>query len=248
MQRLHPRDRPRHVVELRRLPRLAGVGIGLGITGQRRTPARDLVHADVVGVRVEVLLVAVGDDHLRPLGADDAHEPLDGFVERRVGEVVGAGVRLGVGHPAVVVAEHVQRRRSRARRRCRGARPCARRSRLARISGVSTAGFRMSPASPPVQHTSTLCTPSAAYFGGRARALRRFVVGVRVHLEQAETIGVGHGRKATRDRRLPVQCRSAELFSANTSTGPMLRRSSEPTADQVNDGSPASWSRSACDA
>src|SRR4051812_35586868 len=35
--------------------------------------------------------------------------------------------------------------------------------RLARTSGVSTAGFRMSPASPPVQHTSTLRTPSAAY-------------------------------------------------------------------------------------
>src|SRR5512141_804351 len=29
--------------------------------------------------------------------------------------------------------------------------------------GCCTAGFRMSPASPPVQHTSTLCTPSAAY-------------------------------------------------------------------------------------
>src|SRR5262249_16742155 len=30
--------------------------------------------------------------------------------------------------------------------------------------GCSTAGLRMSPASPPVQQTSTLCTPSAAYF------------------------------------------------------------------------------------
>src|SRR5258708_24365725 len=29
--------------------------------------------------------------------------------------------------------------------------------------GYSTAGFKMSPASPPVQQTSTLCTPSAAY-------------------------------------------------------------------------------------
>src|SRR5712675_1138608 len=35
--------------------------------------------------------------------------------------------------------------------------------RFARTSGVSTAGFKMSPASPPVQHTRTLCTPSAAY-------------------------------------------------------------------------------------
>ena len=49
----------------------------------------------------------------------------------------------------------------------------------------------MSPASPPVQHTSTLRTPSAAYSRGRARALRRFVVGVRVHLEQAEPLHPG---------------------------------------------------------
>ena len=31
----------------------------------------------------------------------------------------------------------------------------------ARTSGVSMAGFKMSPSSPPVQHTSTVCTPSA---------------------------------------------------------------------------------------
>ena len=50
----------------------------------------------------------------------------------------------------------------------------------------------MSPASPPVQHTSTLCTPSAAYLAVGARALRRFVVGVRVDLEQAESVGIRH--------------------------------------------------------
>ncbi len=31
----------------------------------------------------------------------------------------------------------------------------------ARTSGVSMAGFKMSPSSPPVQHTSTVRTPSA---------------------------------------------------------------------------------------
>ena len=30
-------------------------------------------------------------------------------------------------------------------------------------SGVSMAGLRTSPSSPPVQHTSTVCTPSAWY-------------------------------------------------------------------------------------
>ncbi len=33
----------------------------------------------------------------------------------------------------------------------------------ARTSGVSMAGLRMSPSSPPVQHTSTVRTPSAWY-------------------------------------------------------------------------------------
>ena len=151
------------VVELRRLPRLAGVGKRVGIAGGVERRARDLVHADVVGVRVEVAVVAVGDDHLRPLGADDLHEPLDRFVERRVREVVGAGVRLGVGHARVAVAEHVQRRVADRVDARRAAPPCAPRARLARTSGVSTAGLRMSPSSPPVQHTSTLRTPSAAY-------------------------------------------------------------------------------------
>src|SRR5437016_8385620 len=36
-------------------------------------------------------------------------------------------------------------------------------ARLSRTSGVSAAGLRMSPASPPVQHTSTQRTPSAVY-------------------------------------------------------------------------------------
>src|SRR3954453_20726415 len=35
--------------------------------------------------------------------------------------------------------------------------------RFARTSGVSTAGLRMSPSSPPVQHTRTAPIPSAAY-------------------------------------------------------------------------------------
>ena len=67
VQRLHPRDRPRHVVQLERLPRLARVGIRLGITGEIERRNRDLVHTDVIGVRVEVAVVAVGDDHLRTL-------------------------------------------------------------------------------------------------------------------------------------------------------------------------------------
>src|SRR5664280_2925013 len=45
--------------------------------------------------------------------------------------------------------------RSSSRRRTAG--------RSRRTSGVSMAGFRISPSSPPVQQTSTVCTPSARY-------------------------------------------------------------------------------------
>ena len=53
-----------------------GVRVRLGITRRVERGTRDLVHADVVGMRVEVAIVAVRDDDLRALGADDAHEPL----------------------------------------------------------------------------------------------------------------------------------------------------------------------------
>ena len=71
VQRLHPCDRPRHEVELQRLPRLAGFGVRLGIAREIERGHRDLVHADVIGMRIEVAVVAVRDDHLRTLFADD---------------------------------------------------------------------------------------------------------------------------------------------------------------------------------
>jgi hypothetical protein len=48
-------------------------------------------------MRIPALVVAISNDHLRSLGANDAHEPTDGFVD--VGHVerrrVGIGGRLG---------------------------------------------------------------------------------------------------------------------------------------------------------
>ena len=62
---------------------------------------------------------------------------------------------------------------------------------------MSTAGLRMSPASPPVQHTSTVCTPSSWYRATVALPLRRLVVGVRVHGQDGRA-GCRRGRRATR--------------------------------------------------
>ncbi len=108
VQRFDPSAREARVVQLRRLPRRAGVRVPIGVTGGVERREGDLVDPDVVGMRVELPIVGVGHDHLRTHGPDDADQPADGFVERRVGEVVGPGVHVGVGHARIVVAEHHQ--------------------------------------------------------------------------------------------------------------------------------------------
>ena len=65
------------------------------------------MHPDVVRMRVELAVVGIRDDDLRTLGPDEGHESTDRLVERRVGEVVGPFVHVGVGHAGVVVAEHL---------------------------------------------------------------------------------------------------------------------------------------------
>src|SRR3984957_1337381 len=55
---------------------------------------------------VFVLPVGVGDDDLGPLPPDDGHQAPDRLVQRRLGEAVGTGVGLGVGHARVPVAQH----------------------------------------------------------------------------------------------------------------------------------------------
>ena len=66
MQRHHPRPvEAVVVVELQRLPRLAGVGVALRVAGRLERRHRDVVALDVVGVRVAAVLV-VRRDHVRP--------------------------------------------------------------------------------------------------------------------------------------------------------------------------------------
>ena len=175
-------------------------------------------------------------------------EPLDRLVERRVGEVVGPGVDVGVGHARSRGTRACAASRSRWRRRSPASSAMRTSWRLSRTSGVSAAGLRMSPASPPVQHTSTPRTPSSAYSATRARALRRLVVGVGVDRQQAERIAGLIGRalivRAMVRRRRPLPedryraldarpsfayaptgsgCRRRVLSRSQTSTRPMSR-------------------------
>ena len=91
------------------MERLTRVGVPVGVAGAVEGQHADVVHADVVGVRVAAApRVGIADDHLRVLVADDPDEAADGFVEVGVGEVLGVGVVLGVGHARVAVAEQVE--------------------------------------------------------------------------------------------------------------------------------------------
>ena len=101
-----PPAAPHRVVELERLPRLARLGVPRRIAGPLEGRHRDVVHLQVVRVRVALLVVVVGDDHLRPGPADDRHEPADGLVERGLVEAGRVLVGRGVGHARVPVAEH----------------------------------------------------------------------------------------------------------------------------------------------
>ena len=109
---------------------------------------------------VEGLLVAVGDEHLRSFAPDDLDQPAHRFVERGVGEVVGAACWPRCPASGVAVAEQVGVVYPMASTlACSSARRTACRS--AWISGVSAAGLRISPSSPPVQHTRAERMPSA---------------------------------------------------------------------------------------
>ena len=63
------------------------------------------MHPDVVRVGIALLVVAIGDDHLRAYAADLGHEALDGLLERAGGECTRIGVRLRARHARVAVAE-----------------------------------------------------------------------------------------------------------------------------------------------
>ena len=107
MHELDALPRPHRVVGLRHLPGLARFGVPVGIGGPIDGGLRDVVHLDVVGVRVAALLVAVGEDHLRPRPPDDPDQAAHGFIHRGLGEAERVGVGLAVGHARVAVAEHL---------------------------------------------------------------------------------------------------------------------------------------------
>jgi hypothetical protein len=201
---------PHRVVELRRSERLAEPpGTSRGRPHARTRAPRCRARAGGRDAGSRLLVVAVGDDHLRSLPPDDRHEAAGRFVDVGLVEAVGMLVRFGVGHAGVAVAEHLDdvEADDLGRRRELG---CSHRGdefalllgceAVERLAGSSrSVGFWRSPSSPPVQHTSTVWTPSS-WYGQRRGALRRFVVGVGVNGQQRQAFG-HPGRLPARARR-----------------------------------------------
>ena len=88
------------------MPRLAGIGIAVGITGGLEGGHRDVVHLDVVGMVVPPTVVGVGHHDVRSDPADDRHQSTDGLIGISVGEGVRMGIRLRVDHARIAVTEH----------------------------------------------------------------------------------------------------------------------------------------------
>ncbi len=200
MHRLDPLARPHRVVELQRLPRVARVGITIGIAGGVEGDDRDVVHPQMIGVRVALLAVGIRDDHLGPLTPDDLDEPSDGLVEVGPGEATRVFVLGCVGHARVavaepddlVVADDLRRGRQLAAAHRRRGRPGPR---DVSIAGIEDRAGLATGAAHEHAPRALVVVP-----GDRAGALRRLVVGVGVHGEQTELVSWCHENRFVRYR------------------------------------------------
>ena len=105
------------VVKLEHVPRLAGVGVGVGVACRFECGDRNLVAANMIRVRIATVLV-VRRHHVRLELADDADQFLGGFLERDKGEaalrqrrrrVTFGQTRVDEAQPFVLDAEYFGR-------------------------------------------------------------------------------------------------------------------------------------------
>ena len=106
-------------------------------------------------------MLVVGEDHLGPLGPDEGDQPAGRLLQVGVGEGVQVAVGLAVGHARVAVAEPVVGGDVQDLQRL-GQLLAAQLGHRSSTPGLSIAGLRISPASPPVQVTTTTRTPWSA--------------------------------------------------------------------------------------
>ena len=138
------------------------------------------------------MVLAVGDDDLGALPADDGDEPLDRLVERGLAERGRVGVGLGVGHARVAVAEEhrlVVADDVGGRLQLGHPDPPDVGPHLGRVHG-GVEDVALLAAGAAHQHGAHAL---GVVLGHRRRALGGLVVGVRVDAQEAEA--VGHPRR-----------------------------------------------------
>ena len=181
------------VVQLERLPRLAGARVAVGVGGGVERLHRDLVGHHVIGVRVAAVLV-VGQHHVRPELAHRLDQRLGGDLQRlqREAALRQRRQRISLGQAGVDEAEELLPDAEDLAGPGHLRPPDAARS--ARISGRSMALLSMSPRSPPVRVQTMTSAPAADVTRHRRRALARLVVRVRVHRHQPQPWPAAGGR------------------------------------------------------
>ena len=148
----------------------------------------------MVGVGIPALVVAVGEDHLRPVAADEANQAAHGIVDRRLPEALRMIVRRIARHTRVSIAEQVD---------AIEADDLGRSAQLAQAD-LGQPIDHLGPIHRRVEHLTELAAGAAHQrrtrslsdeAGDERRPLRRFIVGVRVNAQQAKRrLGVASGR------------------------------------------------------
>ena len=98
--------RPRRVIHLQRLPRLARFRIPLVVCCAVEGNNADVVHLHVVGVRIPALIVVVRNQHMRALATNDAHQPAHCFIEVGHVKTIGVIVCWAIQHSRIAISKH----------------------------------------------------------------------------------------------------------------------------------------------
>jgi hypothetical protein len=61
------------------------------------------MHTQMIWVRVSLLIVAIGEDHLRAFTANDFDKASNGFIEIGICESFWTSIRFGIGHSRIAV-------------------------------------------------------------------------------------------------------------------------------------------------
>ena len=184
----------------------------------------------MVGVRIPLLIVVVGDDHLRLGAPNDVDQPAGRLVEIGLVEAIGMLVGLGIRHARIAVAQHHDLVEPDHRRRLGELGGPHRGDQSLLLLGAESVERPARLAEQRILEIALLATgtahqdradPFGVVFGQRGSTLRGFVVGVSMHREDRAGFGrhppnvIRPAAPSTRDVMTTL-----ELDAASTLTDP----------------------------